>query len=45
MSRTTEEGGEALTLESLVTALRAIGPANPAPPVDRYRRFSEVTAT
>jgi len=37
MSRTPEDGGEALTLESLVTALRAIGPANPAPPLDRYR--------
>jgi len=29
--------GEALTLESLVTALRAVGTANQAPPGDRYR--------
>jgi len=37
MSRNPEEGGEALTLESLVTALRAVGMANQAPPGDRYR--------
>jgi len=37
MSRTPENGGEALTLESLVIALRAVGLANQASPGDRYR--------
>jgi len=36
MARITEDGGEALRLESLVAALRAIGPANQALPGDRY---------
>jgi len=37
MSRTPDDGGEALTLENLVTALRAVGTATQAPPGDMYR--------
>jgi len=37
MARIAEDGGEALTLESLVIAIRAVGPAHQASPGDRYR--------
>jgi len=36
MARIAKDGGEALTLESLVTVLQALGPANQVPPGGRY---------
>jgi len=36
MARIAEDGEEALTLESLVIARQAVGPANQASPGDRY---------